>query len=121
VTSAERAEYYRKRRKRLIAANLCIGCAKREPRPTSQRCDACSEPIDAYHARQKSDAHLAPDGMSVSEIAAELGITCSAAHMTLHRALKKLVKACRRYGVEPGDIVGRQSAFSSIVLLERWS
>jgi len=57
--------------------------------------------------------------MSYDAIAAELGITQAQARWIFRAALRKLRKACRRYGIEPGDVIGRP--VSNFAQSETWS
>lgn len=45
--------------------------------------------------------------MTFDEIASELGITGNYARVLYVKAMKKLVVACRRYGLSPEDIIGK--------------
>ena len=110
----DRIERAKRRRVFRKANGICFDCNASTVGGKS-RCDACAF---KHRARNFQPPTIAP-AMSYDEIAIALGITQAQTRWILMGALRKLRRACKRFSIDPSDIVGRPT--SMLARAELWS
>jgi hypothetical protein len=124
--------YWMLRRERLTAAGICIDCANKPKKETARRCNDCSNRLVSFNRVNKTSKTKRPrveylnesmaeesGAMTFTAIADDMGISRSRVMQIYFRALDKMLRECKRRGIDAADVLGGR--FSMIATAERWA